>query len=389
MVSQQWLPVDYQRTPIRAFYINGQLVPAPEIKEAELSRDAFMHDHLRVSFVYPDVRRVSELSGAPVVMRYGGGNAQGTFHGYVKDATPDIGVNTLGIARLIEFTCLGPSSIMQSGSPRNFAGMTADAIAKQVVLPYQLAVISDRHPYVWPSLMQTDESDWQFLVCLAQRIGFLLVVDGVTVYFIDPLRIVTMSGTSVPLAAAGQSSNPGLLRADMKIGVKANTPAFANNVVSSIDALGNVVSGSSAHDARQSFLGGVTTSAGITRRKTGTVSVDTATARANAFSCNTPDSWPYETQLVAKGDGRLRPGTLAALHVGDAAELSGLWLCTSVVHNMNRGSYLMNAVLNRDSISKSSVPTPVVVDRGRSGPLSTPASPVLFNNRWTSPWSAT
>jgi phage protein D len=241
---------------------------------------------------------------------------------------------------------------------------------------------------MWPRMVQTDETDWQFIVALAQRIGYVVSSSGVTVFFQDPLKLVRNTGVSVPLSSLdANSSNPANLKSNMRVGARGNITQFTQLTVNGLDSAGNVITGSTAYDLRASYFGRTTIEPTTARTSTSCSPQDAGHAQVIAQATNNPDQWPLQNTVIAKGDGRLRAGGIASLGLGNTSEMGGLWFTRSVSHSLGRASYLMTTELARDAVSKSPDTTPVIVSSDRSGPLAQPAQPVLLNNRWTSPWS--
>jgi hypothetical protein len=387
-MALKWLSQDFAQHAVRDLWINGMRVPAPEVQVAEVHQTEYMHDLFVFQMVWPDVRALTSCSGWLVQCQWGMDIAQGFFYGYVTSAQVlETRAQAPTQQRTVQFTCLGATSIMQSGQPRSFVGMTGDTIAAQIVRPYHLALVADHHPYLNPSVVQAQQTDWQFLVGLARSVGYVLASYKVTVLFIDPMRVVLNTGSSVNIVAMESgSSNPGLVSGAVSVGRK-SIAQFTNTVVQSVDQLGNVTQAAGSNDKRLSYLGANDVMPLTTRYDADQLPHDQAHAQVIVNATNRPERWPLQAPLFCKGDGRIRPGVVAALHMGEN-QLSGLWLVRSTVHYLHRKSYTMDVTLARDSTTNSPYPTPTITAGDRSGPLNGVAAPVVTNGKWTSVWSA-
>lgn len=385
----QWTPLDFQRHSIREMYVNGLRIPPPEVQRAEVHQTEYMHDLMIFDMVWPDVRTLPDSSGWLVECKFGMDPSFGYFYGYVQTASPVI-VRADGQtpSNTVQFMCLGTTSVMQGGSPHNFAGMSADNIAKTLLTQYHLALVSDHHTYLWPRLVQHRETDWQFLVALARRVGYVLAVNKVTVFFIDPTKVIVNTGTAVPITTMDSlPSNPVAITGSMTVGAKGNITKFTNTIVRSLDPMGVPVQGAGAYDQRQSYLGLNQVVPTTTRYDQDCQPFDQAGAQLIAQASNRPEEWPLQAQFFCKGSGDLRAGLAAALYAGDN-QMSGLWMTRSVVHQLGRTGYTMDAQLARDATTNSPYPTPTITAGDRSGPLNAVAAPVITNGRWASIWSA-
>lgn len=385
----QWTTTDYQRHAIREMFVNGLRVPAPEIQRAEVHQTEYMHDLMLFDMVWPDVRTLPDSSGWLVECKFGMAPNFGYFYGYVQTASPVLArADGQTPANTVQFMCLGTTSVMQSGTSRSFAGMSADNVAKSLLSPYHLALVSDHHTYLWPRLVQSRDTDWQFLVALARRVGYVVAVDKVTVYFIDPTKVIVNTGSAVPITTMDSTrSNPVAISGAMTVGAKGNITKFTNTIVRSVDPMGVSVQGAGSYDQRQTYLGLNTVDPTTTRYDQDSMPFDQAGAQVIAQSCNRPEEWPLQSQIFCKGSGNLRPGVAASLYAGDN-QMSGLWMTRSVVHQLGRSGYTMDIQLARDATTNSPYPTPTITSGDRSGPLNAVAAPVITNGRWTSIWSA-
>lgn len=385
----QWSPLDFSRHSIREIYINGLKIPPPEIMSGEVHQAEYMHDMFIFQMVWPDSRLLTSCSGWLVQMRWGADAQQSSFYGYVQTAgMVENRTGRSGTDNVVQFQCLGATSTMQNGEGRSFPGMSADNVARSIIKPYHLAAVTDPSTYKFPNLVQARLTDWQFLCKLARSIGYVLTSDKVTVYFIDPLKVVQNTGYSVGIySVTSGAANPNLINGVMNVGAKNNVGLFTNTIVRGVDALGVMVQGSGSYDTRKSLLGKDTIEPTTTRFDQSMQPCDAKHAQVIANAANRPELWPLQYNLVAKGDGRLRPGVLTSIHVGDN-DISGLWLVRSVCHYLGRDTYTMDVQAARDATTNSPYPTPTITIGNRSGPLNTEAAAVVTNGKWASVWSA-
>jgi hypothetical protein len=81
---------------------------------------------------------------------------------------------------------LGASSVMRSGSERQWKAKRPFDIASDIVRPYGFCLEMDTYQYTIPLFVQSAESDWQLLVRLANQIGMALIGTNTVIRMIDP-----------------------------------------------------------------------------------------------------------------------------------------------------------------------------------------------------------
>lgn len=140
--------------------------------------------------------QITEFVDKIVSFTYGPRTNSNVFYGYVVTINPnrDYQVDTI-----VDITCMGVTWPMQNGTPkfvRNisgpdmFAAIVTGGFRQDVSTGYNLGAQVDRHPYTWPVLAQSDESDWEFLLTLAHRTGYAVYNYRGVVRLVRPLRIL-------------------------------------------------------------------------------------------------------------------------------------------------------------------------------------------------------
>lgn len=143
------------------------------------------------------------VSGDPVQFTWSSDFGTNTFVGYVHSIKPtDINAN------VTEIYCVSPSYLLKNTDQKVYKNVTADVIVSKIAAKYGLKAITQRHPRVFPSLVNAGQSDWQFLKQLANLTGFLLKTEGTTIYFMSKSKLESASRKGAPYFYK-EDHNPG------------------------------------------------------------------------------------------------------------------------------------------------------------------------------------
>lgn len=143
------------------------------------------------------------VSGDPVTFTWSSRFGNSTFIGYVHSIKPtDIN------ASITEIYCVSPSYLLKNTDQKVYKNVTADAVVSRIAAKYGLKAVTQRHPRVFPSLVNAGQSEWQFLRQLANLTGFLLKTEGTTIYFMSKSKLESASRKGAPYFYK-EDHNPG------------------------------------------------------------------------------------------------------------------------------------------------------------------------------------
>jgi hypothetical protein len=161
---------------------------------ASLTQKANTHDVLVLNFQGKINDPANSLvSDDPVIFTWDGGGAIKTFVGFISYVSP-----TTLADNATQVVCLSPSYLLKNGAQKIYKNVTADAVVTKLAKKNGLNPITDRHPKIFPSVVQAGQSDWQVARSMAKQTGFILVNDGTTLYFVSKNRLATASRGSAP-----------------------------------------------------------------------------------------------------------------------------------------------------------------------------------------------
>jgi hypothetical protein len=187
------------RLPIESFHDRNVLfIKTPDFPlfliTATLDQKTNSHELLTLTFagkLTSDSTNV--VSGDPVQFTWSSDFGTSTFVGYVHSIKPtDINAN------VTEIYCVSPSYLLKNTDQKVYKNVTADAVVSKIAAKYGLKAITQRHPRVFPSLVNAGQSEWQFLKQLANLTGFLLKTEGTTIYFMSKSKLEAASRKGAP-----------------------------------------------------------------------------------------------------------------------------------------------------------------------------------------------
>lgn len=307
-----------------------------------------------------------------------GGVRTHTFNGYIVYLEPT-SENIQGLVNKSPFQttrmyCFGTSYVMRNRRTEVHNNKTIVQIAKEFADKYNFTVSVPNDPYVFPRLVQSGESDWEFLSKVAELSGYRVLMRGVHIDIWDPYAVFSRIGTT-PLYA--MSGNKGSVSAASGQVIKfhgivgAVTP-LAAKVPDTIHALINGEIATLSTDV-SSGLGTAVRSMFADEVAENADSIDMANAILKGRS---RQKFPYVAHVDAVGDPTITPGMAVNIDRYNSA-LDGIWLVTAVRHEMFRGSCMSYLTLVKDSNFSTVIdPTEKVL------PPPELTTPYIKNMRW-------
>lgn len=338
-------------------------------------QQANMHDVAEITLPlqrFTDIRtRIAYGSAASFSWSCPFGNA--TFYGYVHTVKPYLTEKSSG-TRLVLVSAGFP---LKQISQRVWTQTTASNVARLLATQYGLAYDVEEHPRVFPQIAQTTQSDWMLLRSLAERIGYSLRVEGVTLQFMSKATLERYYRALAPTAqiSATDSSTP-INRRD----VLSFTPLVSEHQQESDHALANrhVLS----IDSSGSPFAAVSSAPSNPGRGVATALYDQflhETSRtpqeAQQISNDASERARYTIQATAEmyGYPDIAPNR-SIYFTGLDNDLSGYWTVLAVQHNIQAGNaYRMHLTLGTEGLGEETMrPTNTGTSIPSAGLLKTP-----------------
>jgi phage protein D len=189
------------------------------VNRVEITLEENHHDILTLDLSGIPPRAITDYYYKPVdVSLYTGGNFYHRFVGYVADVRPKsftgFGLMNNSPFQDVEIVCMGASYNMRGKTSYAWNGYRLSDIARTMASKYEfsLDVPSDRT--INPSLLQANESDWQFLTRYAKFLGYSVNVHGTHMHIYDPFQALSRQNsyhvlTTIRKTRGGVTPAPG------------------------------------------------------------------------------------------------------------------------------------------------------------------------------------
>ncbi len=268
----------------------------------------------------------------PVTIRYGlGANNVDVEYGYVNHYETTVGSDNKTLTRMV---VLGTSKPMNGMTSSTWSATSRSAIARDIATRHRMRSVIHDHPYLVENWATGNRTDFQALRALADEAGYDFWVDGATVYFLDPERIVTtassMSVRAVPpkdvhrIQVLGGSNIPGEIepsRRQVQYGLDYRTNEFFT----------------------------ATSGDPVDPTKVSGASVNTYSEAQEVADSQTRRQGHYYTlRAEVEGDVKMRPGALSRFNSGRInTDQAGLWVASEAVHEVTSNTYTTELVASR------------------------------------------
>lgn len=364
--------------------------------------------------------QITRFVNKPLSFNYGQRSNSNTFYGYAVAITPN---RTYQVDTMVDITCIGVTWPMQNGTPkfaRNltapdmFAAIVTGGFRQDISTGYNLGAQVDTHPYAWPVLAQSDESDWQFLLTLAERVGYAVYSYQGVVRLVKPLRVLT----ETPIYANFIKGDEILDQTRTLLDWNATTQSLS--LRQNIRPAFGFFDGTAAVTSEKQTVGGVQSvlaiqPQGITSplNTAPSTALTTPSSSANLLSpfrlrTDTPvrdrgmaetysqawtnriDFWNEQAEARINGNARIPSGVNISVQVSGSPngrnDYDGIWMVRGVKHVLTHSSFQTQLDLARDT---TSVPINTkdnwFWNTSRGAPKVT-RNPVT--NRWQSSWGS-
>lgn len=261
---------------------------------------------------------------------------------------------------------IGTSKMMNSASPQGWQNQTRSTMVRDIARKYRLRSVTHTHPYVVDNWTTGTRTDFQALKVLADETGYRLWVDGGTVWFLDPEKLLLTASTMTTPVVTTQA-----LRGSVQVMGGSNIPGEMQSATRRIQygldyRTNEFFSATSGDEARPVKVAGQT----VTTFEEAQQSADAAERTQRDF---------FVVKATFDGNANIVPGSLTRLASGRVnTDQGGLWLTTEVDHTVTKDDFVTRYVGTRGEQQKPLPSVPSTV-RGTTGAVQ---ALVRTNNRW-------
>lgn len=362
-------------SPTIRFIVDGVDLDYLTVQMLELSMDENMHDSAVATIAGLSPKLVTDMIGRPVSMTWEYGTLSHVFTGYVHNTVPT-GKAKQGLVNNSPFqtakvVCLGASSHMKGNKVRSWQNLTLPMLVQQLSRTYQFTYSVPKSTTVFPQLLQSGKTDWEFLVGVAGFLGFSVTMHGTHLTIWDRARYLARRSyygeVNTARTALGRTYEaPGRL-----LEITGDFKQPDNTSASGIDPFGQST-GTIGPFALNTGAGRV-----VTNRYVNELPVSTPSVELADIAVSRNQSFPFSVQVVTSGMTGCIPGGIINI-VDSDSYFDGLWCVTGVTQTANRDRYITKITAVKDSTNEDPVTLPPAQK------FAEPPSPVLLGGSWAS-----
>lgn len=312
---------------------------ASEIQQVDIGNLEGSHEYARITTQLTK-ERIDRYVNKRISFSYGRKSREMRFYGYVVSITPnrDYQKDTV-----VNIDCIGPTWVMQSGMPRLERNTTAPNLFSSVVTSptYRLGAQADYHPYTWPALAQSDESDWEFLLTLANRIGYAIYNYRGAVRMVKPIRVLRETPVFQSYVKSDDVLDP--TRSLLQWEATTQSLRLRDNIKPAFGYFDGTTPAISAQDPNAPKK--IRTDTPIKDRQM-------AQAYQDAWT-NRIDYWNQQAVARINGDALVVPGVNVSVKISGVQagenDYDGVWMVRGVRHSLTHSTFQTQLDLARDT----------------------------------------
>lgn len=180
-------------SPSFEFAIDGVPVDYTSLSSIEIGMSENHHDILRVTMSGLPVEAVEDYRNRTVLLDINTGpNYSEKFVGYVQSVNPKSttahGTVNYSLFQTAEVVAMGASYEMRGSRSHVWEGYSLHDLATHLARRHHLSVSVPHSANVYERMVQTEESDWQFLVRIADQMGYRVTCHGTHIHVFDPFQ---------------------------------------------------------------------------------------------------------------------------------------------------------------------------------------------------------
>jgi uncharacterized protein involved in type VI secretion and phage assembly len=321
--------------------IDGELLnlTSSELKQVVISNVENQHESAIITTQLTKIQ-IDRFIGKPILFKFGPKSANKSFYGYVVSINPN---QSYQQDTIVDISCLGPTLPMQSGKPRFYVNRTAPSVFGEIVKSHNLGCQVDSHPYLWPAIAQTAESDWEFIQTLATRLGYCIYIYEGVVRLVNPFRLLQETTVAHRFIKSDDVLDPS--RQLLSFNPSTQSLRIRENVKPSYGYFDGINPRLSQPLDITPYR--LTTDTPIRDREMADVYSNSWKSRANF--------WNHQATARINGNAAIVPGVNVSVQISGSSsgrnQHDGTWLVRGVAHSFTNNSFQTSLQLARDAVS--------------------------------------
>ena len=342
----------------------------------DLLQAQYTHDILKVRYTNVSDFWFTVLNtGEPVTFQWSRGITSGQFFGYVYLVTKE---NAAQRKSEMEIQCIGSTFPLKEQVTRVFENMTITDVARIIAVEHGFHFIGETDTRVFEQLVITGQSYWEWLVQQARKIGYAIVVDGLSLIFRPIDKLIDQSMGNIPvLSQFGTALPTNTMFLDRTLDyfkvlsgehVENGTHHRATKQVGGINPLtGEIISATNSPATVGVNLRSSTSDVLFNEQRTEHVVNSQVAANSAAEGAAHLGRFNMPARVRCQGDTRIRP--FAPVFIEGTGELTdGYWMVKSVIHRFAKiGDYQIEMDVVTDGSGKNTPTNFRTSEAGRIG----------------------
>lgn len=331
---------------------DGVAVDYLSIVQIQLELTENQHDLVRIKMAGIPPTAITDYIDAPVSVSWSQGAASNKFVGYVVYIEPEY-KNNQGMVNNSPFQsatiyCVGASFDMRGKKATFWENTSLQDIVSKLADEYRYSYSIPVDTFKFFRLAQDGRSDWEFLVDVADSLGYSVTAHGTHLHVFDRYKALGRSISYNVLDTIGKSLEstirPGLILS-FKGSFGKVTPTGTSNDddISSVDNRGKLVAATTK--SRDSGSGRPIKSRFTDQISMSLVSSDYAERYLEARARK---KFPFSARVELSGTSGIKPGGIVNVDKFNA-KFDGLWYVSGVTHTITLDKFSTELLIIRDS----------------------------------------
>lgn len=342
----------------RVQFLKAQITGRITWLSMEILQDVDKHDVCIVKFTsYQKSYEGVIEPGTPVNIEYGANRSAATFIGNVAKISPS---KKLEGVYHHQITIAAASRQLRVTSRNTWRNKTAPEVVRDLGKKLGFKVVTKQHSLRKKTITQTGGSYWEFLTGLAKMCGYVLRVQGTTIYFLPLADMVRAYRSGAPVLAYGHTGDDTtrIFEFTASVGNTSDDPEDLADAAT-VTAFGPDDKAAaditeypgSAVRRRKKYI------STYERSNPTIVAYTRQEARALARGMADRGQMAFDAQLESAGDPGLAPFRPVYINSGSPMT-TGWWIVKSVRHTFSNGEYQCESVVSTDEVSRETSPAP-------------------------------
>lgn len=331
---------------------DGVSVNYLSINKIELDLSENQHDLVRITMGGIPPEAITDYVNAPVTVSWYQGSSGHEFRGYVVYTEPvyenNSGVINKSPFQLTTLYCFGASFDMRGKHADLWENISMKSLVKDIADRYQYSYSVPNDDFFFYRRTQDGISDWEFLVEIADAMGYSMTVHGTHIHVFDRYKAI---GRQISYHVLKTASTKNPLRVEPGVILTFNgvfgqvTPAGTSNTddIQSLDNEGNLIS---AQTVSRSSGSGKTIPSRFTDQIS--VSITSPDYVTRHLEARAKHRFPFAARVELTGTAGIKPGGIVSID-GFNGKFDGLWYVTKAIHRLTLDKYFTELELLRDS----------------------------------------